>query len=439
MSILEEAIPEPRSSFLVFMTVLANVFLFAFALDASLSVADDLLLLLAQDSTLSAARNTIAGYVLIASVLMLLILLFVPHLPRRVFLVPALFTIWASIGAPPLSMSHNKETSLVLALIQLALAIFAFIIVRRRMDGELWLSTDRLPHKRFLILRSIAAVFSLLIFGFIALLGLNVVGIALELEKQSGGYVDFTWTGVDLQEKIMKKDDKTVHLVGMMHIGEPEAYIAIFSGFPKDSLVLAEGVTDRESKLGEEFSYSGAAEAIGLAQQPMLETALGVEGDYGDEDETESAEDGAKNDASDPAKQTPPKPRTHPDIVYRDVDVSEFNDVTIQVLKIIAKLYASESPNEAMKQFGELMEFGEDQMATVMDDIVTKRNARVLSEFDKRIGGYRTVVLPWGAMHMPGIEEELQKRGFTVTSERRIPIVRYNAIMKRWAATEGAT
>ena len=50
----------------------------------------------------------------------------------------------------------------------------------------------------------IAAV-ALLLFAFVTL-----------FEAQTGGYMDFTLSGVDMQEKIMTRDSKTVHLVAMV-------------------------------------------------------------------------------------------------------------------------------------------------------------------------------------------------------------------------------
>jgi len=53
-------------------------------------------------------------------------------------------------------------------------------------------------------------------------------------------------------------------------------------------------------------------------------------------------------------------------------------------------------------------------MKTVMEDLVDKRNAKVLAEFDKRLDRYDTVVVPWGALHMPKLERSLKDRGFKI-------------------------
>ena len=76
-------------------------------------------------------------------------------------------------------------------------------------------------------------------------------------------------------------------------------------------------------------------------------------------------------------------------------------------------------------------QFTEADLTGVFDDILAKRNTRLLAEFDKRIGEYETIVVPWGAQHMPGLEAAVRQRGFHVESQRMLPLAQYQTIIDR--------
>jgi uncharacterized protein YbaP (TraB family) len=48
----------------------------------------------------------------------------------------------------------------------------------------------------------------------------------------------------------------------------------------------------------------------------------------------------------------------------------------------------------------------------LFDDLLLKRNEHLLKELRERLPHADHFVVPWGAMHMPGIEKEIQKSGF---------------------------
>jgi hypothetical protein len=62
-------------------------------------------------------------------------------------------------------------------------------------------------------------------------------------------------------------------------------------------------------------------------------------------------------------------------------------------------------------------------------ELIDKRNAHVLAIFDEKAGDYTTIVIPWGALHMPGLEAGLKERGYRVESERTRPVVRFGTIV----------
>ena len=417
-----------RSFFLVLMALVANLYLVAFTADALLSLADETLRAASGNDALSALRNFLAVAVILASLPILPILLFVPQLPKLSLLPPALFALWAAIGAPPLLPSPEDATMLAALIVgQVVLAAAAF--------GTIWLRTGHwllrpaaLPYKRHLVLRTIAAVIVAVVALPVVLGALGLMLVASIMEQQSSGFIDFTGSGIDIQERVLAKEGKTVHLIGMMHIGEPRFYAELFASVPSDALILAEGVTDRETLLSNDLSYQRVARVLGLEQQPALLPGAPAQPSGSREPETELDEETDAEESPAGVVTIPGRP----DVRYADMDLSDFSPVTIRFLNVAAALYGSSSIAEATQHFDTLINgFTEDELQTVMSDILEKRNAAVLAAFDEEINDYDTLVIPWGALHMPGIEKALHDRGFVDRSKRTIPLMRYETILRR--------
>ena len=61
--------------------------------------------------------------------------------------------------------------------------------------------------------------------------------------------INIPFVGEMMTMVVYEKDDKTVTLVGMMHVGEPRFYDELYKSFPEKALVIVEGVSDREGLL----------------------------------------------------------------------------------------------------------------------------------------------------------------------------------------------
>lgn len=432
MAITHDAVEERRNFFLIFAAFIANVYLFAFGLDAGLSLADEVLQT-AGSNALTMPREIVAGIVSLASfVVMPLLLLFVPHIPRRIFLPLVIFALWVGFGAPPLMLVAHSTVILGLAVAQVALALYAFWMTSRMMDGTPWLRASLLPRKSFLVLRTIAAIVSAFLFLAIAMPILMIGGVAGYLETQSKGYVDFTGEGVDLQETVLENGTQKVRLIAMMHIGEPQFYRDLFSTFPAGSLVLSEGVSDRENRLAGNFSYQRVAETLGLSRQPQL-SAAGAVVEEGSAPQATTPQQQADPQTAEPVEQPlAPAAKTTPEVVRADIDVSELSDVTVRILTKVGELYASDSLGQALTRYMEMTStFTEEDFKVFFGDVVDKRNAHVLAEFDKRRANYDTIIIPWGGLHMPGLEQALIDRGFKIVSQEKRQIVKYQTIVDR--------
>ena len=426
---MEHSQSERRNLFLVLSTLFANVYLVAFAADAGLSLADELLKMTGSGQ-LSDAREIVAGLALVDSLAMLLVSAFVPHLPKYIFLPLVFFEFWVSFGAPPLAFA-DPATSFALSVAQVALSAAAFAINKFGF-GSWFLNARLLPRKHRLVLRTIVslAVVGLVMPVFGA--GLLLYAFGSMIQTQTGGYLQFTSAGIEVRETVLRKGSKTVRLIGMVHVGEPSFYAALNNSFPPDGLVLAEGVTDREGRLAGSFSYKGLAEVLGLKVQPQF-------GQPSSGGAAATPPSGAvKPDAGAPSKPKVPEsisiPATpgHPRIIYADADVSDFSPTTIRFLAKVGELYGSSSFSELLARLNAIgKEFTDKDLKAVFEDILDKRNTRVLAEFDKRILDYDTIVVPWGAQHMPGLEAALRARGFSVESQKMLPLARYQTIIDR--------
>ena len=54
----------------------------------------------------------------------------------------------------------------------------------------------------------------------------------------------------------------------------------------------------------------------------------------------------------------------------------------------------------------------DEKHAIVINDIVNKRNKVLLQHLQSSLPVSDSIIIPWGAMHMPGIQAELFKMGF---------------------------
>jgi len=428
---MDDAI-QKRSWVLVFAAVLANLYLLIFSADALLSVVEEVLRGLTGSQALMVARTFVALAAVLASMVMIVFLVFFPQLPKRAFVPLILFALWAAIGAPPLNLAAMSFVlGLGLVLGQLALAALAFGLIKRQ-TGRYWLVAERLPVKSKLVLR-IAASLAVLVAGILFVLpALILGGLRTTIETQTAGYVRLSDTGVELADRTFQRGDETVRLIGMMHIGEARFYNDLFDSFPNDALVLAEGVSDKEKILENNLSYKRVARVLGLDQQPALRpseaTPEQVTSGLPDASPPSNESQNSTLDEASEATRT----STGADVVYADVDLSDFSETTIGFLNDTAQLYDSPTLAIAWQRLQELsVAYPEEDVEIVMADIVDKRNERVLSEFNLREEDYDVIIIPWGALHMPGIEAAITAKGYELSAEAYRPVIQYETIIER--------
>lgn len=410
-----DAPQQPRSPVLVFFTVVANVYLIAFALDAAVSVADEAMLMAGGTSVLTAFRNQLAIFVVLYSLLMVFTVAFVPQLPKLLFVPLILAAVWFAAGAPPFTPAIDDRAGMMfLALTQLAIATAAFLLVQLK-AGRALLSAAMLPVKSHLFLRIAFASAVIVALVPVGLAALGAWALVSATETQTQGHVRFTWSEIQARETVMRRDVKTVMLIATAHIAERSFYEEIYARIPPKAVVLAEGISDEKGLLGGDKSRSEAARFLGLETQDVFENLLGPA-------------TGETNPAvKPPAKAPAPAPaRAKPDVVRADVDVSELSPPTLRCLREdIAIGNAAVEGEDGPKATPQCSDA---DRKVFWDEILYTRNNKLLKVYDELASKYDVFVVPWGAMHMPDLELAFKERGFRIERTRMLTLARYETV-----------
>src|SRR5262249_43561063 len=104
---------ERRGWFLSLAVVLANAWVLLILVDAGLALVDDLVLHSADTSALFGLRITTGLLGLLLTVVVLLLVIFVPQLPKRVLLPTLLIELWLIFGAYPIPWSVGDRSTWV--------------------------------------------------------------------------------------------------------------------------------------------------------------------------------------------------------------------------------------------------------------------------------------------------------------------------------------
>jgi len=370
-----------------------TIFLGGFLLDAALSVADIWL-------PISPLRNFVAWLVLAAAMLLGAISFFTPRLPKRFIWPPVAFLVWGGLcGGFPLAFVWPDATMPALSIAQLVLAL-------GMLAGHM-LSRPA-PERPAFSWQNFALSSGVVALAFPVVLvcaTLNTIGVAIE--SSTGGYVKLRPAGLMLEERQLEKDGRRVRLVSMMHIGERSFYENILSSLPTQSaaIVLLEGVSDREGLIRGRFSYANVATLLGLTSQESSTLQR----------ETSEERPATSSHAS--------------QVEFRraDVDISTFQPLTIDFINTIGGVLANPTLENTLRtlQAPDSPFHHPHADEIVQRDILDNRNAHLLDEIDNALRTHDLVVVPWGALHLPGIEADLKARGFRETARTDRPIVHW--------------
>lgn len=412
-----------------FLCRFANTFVIAYAADGLFSA----LLILAGGvrETAFGIEGPIPGWTSLqgslALFLVLLALLALPLLGLTRKLSPSVYvplvasTLWFATGALPLVILVDLDTlERALTACQIGIAVAVFLRIRELRGGTGWLFEDAwfsppLYSHRYFAAYGIVA--SAMLAGSLFLL--SAASLATGIEKVTNGFVRFDAAGVSLADRTYEvevdplanetgaSDLRRIRLIGMMHIGEEKGYRALFRDLGKATrltIVLSEGISDSEGLLENGLSYETLADFLGLEQQRSIEDYV----------ETRAPDDGA-----------PPAGAT---FVNADLDVSDFDGVTIAWLQEVGEIYSESS---GLAQFVALYRDFRDhpeKAVTISEDILARRNRNLITWIEASRINYHEIVVPWGALHLPEIEAAIEKMGFEHRATTYVPLITWTGL-----------
>ena len=405
----------------------ANFYIVIFLIDAGLSLADELLVASGASASLfTTGRLLVASATIALSMVVYACLGIDRRLPKRVFLPMTLYITWCTVAMWPLSGVIDRALlPLVAAIGQVATGLLAIALLRGRvlLPQELF-QTNPFSLRNTLVFTGI----NLLLTPFVLFYG----GLALAgnyLEEQTAGFLRVSPVGIYMAERSYHRDAKEIRLAGMIHVGKEEYYEDLAGSIPTEAtVILTEGVTDRDRLLEHNFNYSKLAGVIGLSSQDKMQV------------------DGNLVNLDDPAQLTEGF-GDKPDIAWADIDLSRFEPQTIDFLNAVGRTLFSGKPlAEALAEYTAWADenMTPERLAGVMADILDKRNAAVIASLSKALQRYETIVIPWGAMHMPAIEAAVLAQGFEPGEKKErmsldFRTVPYAELWQKWSARAAAS
>jgi hypothetical protein len=383
------------------MRTFANLFLILFLTDAGISLLDELLNIFFGVGHLTGLRNLVAFGTIAVSVLLYILLGIDRRLPKRILLPLLLFVFWGALGMWPLwAVLDNAIFGPVCAGAQVLVGTAALLYVHAKNRKVGW----GLPRKKMLVpprfsLRNTLVFFAAnIVLVLIILFFYGIFSANSYLVKSTAGFMRLGFDGVYMTEKIYRSDAQTIRLAGMIHIGRKQYYDAMAASIPRGrTIVLAEGVSDRNKLLQYGFDHGHLAKMLGLAsQREMTFSGRLIEPD----------------EMNAPGETAPYR------ILRADMDMSDLDPRTIEFLNMIAlHLIKDSSLIESFNACNDWMKahLTDNRLRIIMNDILYRRNATVIRYLQEALKSYDTIVIAWGALHMAEIEEAVIDHGFHLT------------------------
>ena len=388
------------------LVALANTFVVAYTADAGFSLVEELVRLATGSTALLLPRNAIALMAVSGALLVLPAVVLSPRLPALPLLLLATSAIWMNLGALPLPLLVEAESlGFWLCGLQLVLAVAALLWLRARSDGRRWLIEPSTQRPVFSLQHTLLAGGGLLLGGGLFALLYTPLWLLASIQALTDSYVRFDLAGISLADRRFERDGQEIRLVGMMHIGEREGYQGLVESFSGSStVILTEGVTDREARLEEGLSYDGIARSLGLEPQETLETYFEAlpEGDT----------------------------RERPVLRHADVDLSEFHPETVTWLGEVADFWDGEDSLSALAELYAGYQEDPERWTRVADDILTLRNRHLMVELRDALDDYQRVIVPWGALHLPHLQDEVLGMGFEPTERTHHPLASWATVVE---------
>lgn len=380
-------------------TMFANVLLYAYLLDGLISVSDVLLQSWLSLSLLSGPRLIVANLVVNFSMFWIPLIIFSPRLPKFPLLWLSVSAIWFSYGAMPLPflLPHDPiNLHFILCLVQISIGLITlariyqtngfFGLTYSQVTAGSWSLSDWF--RRWVPISVLLMVVSILYLPLTALMIPKVL---------TASYAYPAIDGIYIREGHYRNDTgKSVRLVGMMHVGERETYHAIFDSFVGPSTIVLEELVggDRDPQGGVDNIY-GLETSKEVILQPIASRYL--------------------------------KDR---DVTVRNADVkqSSFAPETLAWIRSLGESPSLRIPFMLSQLFERATEEERELYEQLEFDIVTRRDISLIAHLTVALAEFDTVIVPWGALHMPAVESHLHSQNFRLEKATHHRILSWSSI-----------
>lgn len=324
--------------------------------------------------------------------LMFLVAAFSPRVPLRVAAPLFLWQWYLALGAMPFGVLGIVNHWSIVVLGLLSLVVMAGVVGLARTVRPALLER----RAAFSPLRGLVVLGITVLCAPVAVAAYSMGSAAWTLDYATDGYAGLTMRGFVIRGRTFERAETRVVLQGMMHIGEGSTYQELYASFgaQPSTVVLTEGVSDANGALGKGgIGYTRVAERLGVVQQGAIE------------------EDG---------------------FIVRnaDVDVSEFSEETLELLRGSLGVWASDDPVQAWISYSLRFSTRDPDAlyATLYQDVVLTRNDEVLREVALAEPEFSHIFVPWGAAHLPGIEAALVGDGWHQIGESERVLVAWSTV-----------
>ncbi len=385
------------------MRRLANLFLLLFIATAIFGIANESLHLFLSSQLLHGLQQIVGLTCIGVGILIYLGLGFNKHLPKRVIIPLFIWLGWMLLGYWPLEESIGNYFLLYASCWQLLLGILILRLNRQLNNKSLFFTPSQFAGPFF-------SGRNLFIFCLISIpvipAGLLLISYSIAgqlIETTTANFVKLKPNGLYISERIYQQEDKQIRLTGMIHLAQKSFYDNLTASIPDTgTIILTEGVSDNNNLLTKQFGYNKIAGLLGLTSQEQVHFQ-------------------GRPITSIEAATPITTGQNLPDILRADVDLSQFNPQTLELLNALAKyVLNSDSLVDGYLEFNrwalENADLGLNDI--VMNDLIHKRNHMVVGYLSSALNKYDTVVIPWGALHMKGIEKAILEKGFILERNR---------------------
>jgi len=325
-------------------------------------------------------------------------------MPKRMIIGANLLMVVRCAMGFPLNVWLGNTASARIA--SVAFLLFSLYYLLVALKGGMRLSTRPWVQGR----HSLLAITALVVITVLSL-PVMVFGYGSAIRNFAGDYIELSPKGVNLVERDFQKNGQTVHLVPMMHVGDGNYYRDLnqrMSSTPptgEKRLILTEGVSDRGHILPADFAsgktYQRLAKMFGLEAQQKFHPA-----------------------SSSPA--TPGSEAADPNVTFQnaDIDVSDLKESHRELLVGMLAAMSSTDPMQILSSKAAHMS-GEQLEDLLRNGLLGSRNDALMQHFNSMNAGYSEVYIPWGAAHLPDLEQRMLALGYQKTGEARRPIVKF--------------